>query len=110
MQLTQIETGSKSVRKPDWTFKLLVAFFCCRGKEENGQLIFACDYKALKKITVPMSFPLLHLESVFNAIGDTEAKLFTNLDFRSSSWQVEISPCPYTKQVLSHKTVWMNRK
>lgn len=62
-------------------------------KKKNGQLRFACDYRALNKITVPMSFPLPHLESVFDAIGDTKAKFFTNLDFRSAFWQVEMSPC-----------------
>ena len=40
-----------------------------------------------------MSFPLPHLETVFDAIGDSKAQIFTNLDFRSAFWQVEMSPC-----------------
>lgn len=30
---------------------------------------------------------------MFDAIGDTKAKFFTKLDFRSAFWQVEMSPC-----------------
>ena len=62
-------------------------------RKKNGQLRFACDYRALNKITIPMSFPLPHLETVFDAIGDSKAQIFTNLDFRSAFWQVEMSPC-----------------
>ena len=62
-------------------------------KKKNGQSRFACDYRALNKITVPMSFPLPRLETVFDSIGDSKAKYFTNLDFRSAFWQVEMSPC-----------------
>lgn len=44
---------------------------------------FACDYRALNKITIPMSFPLPHIESVFDAIGEAKATYFTNLDLMS---------------------------
>ena len=54
------------------------------------QLRFACDYRALNKI--PMyCLPLPHLETVFDAIGDSKAHIFTN--FRSAFWQVEMSSC-----------------
>lgn len=66
-------------------------------RKKNGQMRFACDYRALNKITVPMSFPLPHLETVFDAIGETKAQYFTNLDFRSAFWQVEMSPCSQHK-------------
>ncbi|KAK3105624.1 hypothetical protein FSP39_002098 [Pinctada imbricata] len=62
-------------------------------KKKNGQTRFACDYRALNKITIPMSFPLPHIETVFDSIGDAKAKIFTNLDFKSAFWQVEMSPC-----------------
>ena len=62
-------------------------------KKKNGQLRFACDYRALNKITVPMSFPLPHIETVFDAIGDAKAKFFTILYFLSAFWQVEMSSC-----------------
>ena len=62
-------------------------------KKKNGQTRFACDYRALNKITVPMSFPLPQIETVFDSIGDAKAQIFTNLDFKSAFWQVEMSQC-----------------
>lgn len=59
-------------------------------KKKNGQFRFACDYRALNKITVPMSFPLPHLETVFDAIGEAKANYFTNLDLMSGFWQMEL--------------------
>ena len=53
-------------------------------RKKNGQLRFACDYRALNKIPIPMFFPLPHHETVFEAIGDSKVQIFTNLDFRSA--------------------------
>ena len=59
-------------------------------KKKNNQYRFACDYRALNKVTIPMSFPLPHLESVFDAIGDAKAQYFSNLDLMSGFWQMEL--------------------
>ena len=59
-------------------------------KKKNNQYRFACDYSALNKVTIPMSFPLPHLESVFDAIGDAKAQYFSNLDLMSGFWQMEL--------------------
>lgn len=37
-----------------------------------------------------MSFPLPHLETVFDAIGEAKANYFTNLDLMSGFWQMEL--------------------
>lgn len=37
---------------------------------------------------MPMSFPLPHLETVFDAIGEAKANYFTNLDLMSGFWQM----------------------
>ena len=58
-----------------------MAFPAVIGKKKNTQLRCACDYLALNKITVPMSFLLSHIETVFDAIGDAKANFFTNIDF-----------------------------
>lgn len=57
-------------------------------KKKNGTFRFACDYRALNKITMPMSFPLPHLETVFDAIGEAKSNYFTNLDLMSGFWQM----------------------
>ena len=59
-------------------------------KKKNGTFRFACDYRALNKITVPMSFPLPHMESVFDTIGAAKANYFTKLDLMSGFWQMEL--------------------
>ena len=38
-------------------------------KRRSGEWRFAVDYRKLNKVTVPLSFPLPHLETVFDAIG-----------------------------------------
>lgn len=35
-----------------------------------------------------MSFPLPHLETVFDAIGEAKANYFSNLDLMSGFWQM----------------------
>lgn len=59
-------------------------------KKKNNTFRFACDYRALNKITVPMSFPLPHIESVFDTVGEAKAAYFTNLDLMSGYWQMEL--------------------
>ena len=59
-------------------------------RKKNNTYRFACDYRALNKITVPNSFPLPHIESVFDAIGAAKANFFTNLDLMSGFWQMEL--------------------
>ena len=46
-------------------------------KKKNGEFRLAVDYRKLNKVTVPMSFPLPHIESVFDALGESKAKYFT---------------------------------
>ena len=59
-------------------------------RKKNNTFRFACDYRALNKITVPMSFPLPRLESVFDALGEANANYFTSLDLMSGFWQMEL--------------------
>lgn len=57
-------------------------------KKKNDEFRFAIDYR--NKVTIPMSFPLPHLDSVFDCIGEAQAKFFSCLDMRSSFWQVPL--------------------
>ena len=60
-------------------------------KKKNGQFRFAVDYRMLNKVTFPMSVPLPHMESVFDAIGECQAQCFSSLDLKSGFWQVPLS-------------------
>lgn len=60
-------------------------------KKRSGEWRFAVDYRKLNKITVPLSFPLPHLETVFDAIGHAKPRYFSSLDLRSGFWQIKMS-------------------
>lgn len=43
-------------------------------------------------LDIPMSFPLPHLESVFDAIGEAKAQYFSSVDLKSGFWQIPLDP------------------
>lgn len=60
-------------------------------KKRSGEWRFAVDYRKLNKVTVPLSFPLPHLETVFDAIGHAKPSYFSSLDLKSGFWQIKMS-------------------
>lgn len=60
-------------------------------KKRSGEWRFAVDYRKLNKVTVPLSFPLPHIETVFDAVGDAKPVYFSSLDLRSGFWQIKMS-------------------
>lgn len=60
-------------------------------KKRSGEWRFAVDYRKLNKITVPLSSPLPHLDTVFDAIGHAKPRYFSSLDLRSGFWQIKMS-------------------
>ena len=61
-------------------------------KKKSGDFRFAVDYQKLNKVTVPVSFPLLRLECVFDMLGEAKAKYFSTLDLASGFWQIPLDP------------------
>lgn len=53
-------------------------------KKRSGEWRFAVKYRKLNNVTVPLSFLLPHIETVFDAVGDAKPVYFSNLDLRSS--------------------------
>ncbi|CAC5384223.1 unnamed protein product [Mytilus coruscus] len=68
--------------------------------KKTGGWRMAIEYRSLKKLTVPMSYPLPHIESVFDALGGAKAKYFTNLDLKSSFWQIPLDEDTYHKSAF----------
>lgn len=60
-------------------------------KKRSGEWRFAVDYRKLNKITVPMSFPFPHLDTVFDATDHAKPHYFSSLDLRSGFWQIKMS-------------------
>lgn len=60
-------------------------------KKRSGEWRFAVKYRKLNNVTVPLSFLLPHIETVFDAEGDAKPVYFSNLDLRSGFWQIKMS-------------------
>jgi len=61
-------------------------------KKKDGSWRFTVDYRALNKVTKPISHPLPRLEDVFDSIGESQATIFTSLDLNSAYFQMALDP------------------
>lgn len=61
-------------------------------KKRDDTYRFAVDYRQLNRITLSIAHPLPTLETVFDCIGDSQAKFFSTLDMASGFWQVPMDP------------------
>lgn len=60
-------------------------------KKRSGEWKFAVDYRKVNKITVPLSFHLSHLDTVFDAIGHAKPNYFSSIDLRSGFRKIKMS-------------------
>ena len=76
-------------------------------KKKDGSYRFAVDYRQLNKITQPIAHPLPRLESVFDAIGASNAQFFTSIDLASSYWQIPMDPSTKFKSAfITHDGIY----
>ena len=61
-------------------------------KKKDGSWRFAVDYRKLNQITVPISQPLPRIEDVFDALGESKARIFSTLDLNSAYFQIPLDP------------------
>jgi hypothetical protein len=61
-------------------------------KKKDNTWRFAVDYRKLNQITEPIFQPLPRLEDVFDALGESKAKVFSTLDLNSAFYQIELDP------------------
>lgn len=81
---------------------------CLLVKKASGEFRLVTDFRKLNKITRPISFPLLRLESVFDTIGQSHAQLFISLDHHSAYLQIDMHPDSRHKATLSLRMVFTN--
>ncbi|PIK33800.1 Retrovirus-related Pol polyprotein from transposon [Apostichopus japonicus] len=80
-------------------------------KKKDGSYRFAVDYRKLNSVTRPMHFPLPLLEDVFDAVGESEAQIFSVLDLFSGFWQVPMDPDSKHKAAfVTHHGVYQWKK
>jgi hypothetical protein len=76
-------------------------------KKKDGTWRFAVDYRKLNSVTVPISHPLPRLEDVFDALGESHAKVFSILDLNSAYFQIELDPLTRHKSAfVTHQGVF----
>lgn len=61
-------------------------------KKKDNSWRFAIDYRKLNSITIPISHPLPRIEDVFDALGESHAKVFSTLDLNSAYFQIALDP------------------
>ena len=76
-------------------------------KKKNNEFRFCVDFRALNRITEPMSFPIPHLSDVFDTLANSQPEIFSSLDLRSGFWQVPLDPSTKHKSAfITHKGVY----
>ncbi|VDH89519.1 protein SFI1 [Mytilus galloprovincialis] len=80
------ESGIIEPSSSSWAFPVVMCF-----KRSGGSMRMAIDYRKLNSLCLPQSFPLPHMESVFDAIGENKAKYFSSLDLKSGYYQVPLT-------------------
>ena len=61
-------------------------------KKKDGTNRFAVDYRKLNSVTLPISHPLPRFEDIVDAVGSSQAQLFSTLDLASGFWQIPLHP------------------
>lgn len=59
-------------------------------KKKDSTFRFCVDYRKLNSITKVMSYPLAHMNDVFDAVGEAKAKYFSSLDCANGFWQIPL--------------------
>ena len=69
-------------------------------KKADGSWRLCCDYRKLNTVTRPQSFPLPRLEDVWDAIGETKAKVYSVLDMSNGFHQCAMDPASVHKSAF----------
>ena len=67
-------------------------------KKKDNTYRFACDFRALNRVTTPMKFPQTQFQSVVDEMGHAKTNIFSVLDCFSGFHQLKLHPD------LKHKT------
>ncbi|CAG2190886.1 unnamed protein product [Mytilus edulis] len=76
-------------------------------KKRNGSIRVCVDYRALNRITEPMSAVIPTMTDIFDTLADSKPELFSSLDLTSGFWQVPLDPSTKHKSAfITHKGVY----
>ena len=80
-----LEQGFIEPSTSEWTSPVVLV------KKKDGSFRFAVDYRQLNAVTRPMNFPLPRLEDIWDAIGESHAKIYSVIDLASGFWQMPVA-------------------
>ncbi|VDI10852.1 Hypothetical predicted protein [Mytilus galloprovincialis] len=69
----------------NWASPVVMCF------KKSGEMRMAIDYRKVNALSIPQTFPLPHMESVFDAIGEVKAQYFSCVDLKSGFHQVPLT-------------------
>ncbi|CAC5388205.1 unnamed protein product [Mytilus coruscus] len=76
-------------------------------KKRNGSIRVCVDFRALNRITEPMSAVIPTMTDIFDTLADSKAEIFSSLDLTSGFWQVPLDPATKHKSAfITHKGVY----
>ena len=76
-------------------------------KKRNNEYRFCVDFRALNRITEPMSFTIPHMSDILDTLADAKPEIYSTLDLRSGFWQVPLDPATKHKSAfITHKGVY----
>lgn len=68
---------------------------------------FCVDFRALNRITEPMSFTIPHMSDILDTLADAKPEIYSTLDLRSGFWQMPLDPATKHKSAfITHKGVY----
>ncbi|VDI26645.1 Hypothetical predicted protein, partial [Mytilus galloprovincialis] len=70
----------------NWASPVVMCF-----KKSGEMMRMAIDYRKVNALSIPQTFPLPHMESVFDAIGEVKAQYFSCVDLKSGFHQVPLT-------------------
>src|SRR5688572_10310840 len=60
------------------------------SKKADTKPCFVVDLRAVNRQTVPITFPLPTLDSIFDILSDSHPSFFSALDMKSGYWQIKL--------------------
>ena len=80
-------------------------------KKKDNTYRFACDFRAVNRVSTPMTFPQIQFQSVVDELGHAKANIFSVLDCFSGFHQLKLHPeTKHKTGIITESGCWQFRK
>ena len=91
-----LQNGIVSPSKSPWGSPVVLA------KKSDGTWRFCVDYRGLNKVTRKDAYPLPPIQTILDALGVRNARVWSTMDAASGFWQLPMKPEDREKTSLRH--------